>query len=72
MNEEFQIKVRLLQGTEEKMVKVREMETIANLKSKLSSVMNVPIQQQRLIYQGWILTDNQTIKDSKIKPDTIV
>ena len=72
MNDEFEIKVRLLQGTEETMIKVREMETIANLKSKLSSVMNVPVQQQRLIYQGWILTDDQTVKDSKIKPDTIV
>lgn len=46
---------------------VNEDSTIANLKQQVASVASVPAEQQRLIYSGRVLKDDQTVQFYKIK-----
>ncbi len=44
--------------------------TIENVKSTISYQTTIPINQQRLMYNGKTLVDNRTIADYRIAPDS--
>lgn len=44
--------------------------TIENVKSTISYQTAIPINQQRLMYNGKTLVDNRTISDYHIAPDS--
>ena len=47
-------------------------DTIASLKEKVFSIENIPVEEQRLIFGGKQLDDNQTLESYNIQKDSTI
>nr|CDS27978.2 scythe:bat3 [Hymenolepis microstoma] len=67
----FEVSIKTLDG-ESKTFQIEDEElTVSSFKEKISSEMNIPIDRQRLIFQGKILTDDRKLKDWDVASKTI-
>jgi hypothetical protein len=67
----FKIKIRFSEGKDIE-VTVRPSQSIKELKTQLFASNAIPIKDQRVIYSGRRLEDNDTMMSAKIKPGIIV
>ncbi|XP_017776577.1 PREDICTED: NEDD8-like [Nicrophorus vespilloides] len=63
------VKILTLTGDELE-IDVEPTDTILTIKDKLEEREGIPVDQQRLIYQGKKMKDDQTVKNYKIQPGT--
>ncbi|GBE60916.1 Polyubiqutin 1, putative [Babesia ovata] len=62
----MRVQVQTMQGQKLE-VDVEPNETVLDLKKKLSSKQKLPVDQQRIIFEGKMLQDNKTLADYNIK-----
>ncbi|KAI8869628.1 ubiquitin-like protein modifier Ned8 [Ramicandelaber brevisporus] len=67
----MQIKVKTLTGVEI-VIPVDENDMISQLKEAIEAREGIPPPQQRLIFQGKQLIDNQHIKDTDLTNDCVI
>lgn len=65
------LKILTLTGGEHE-IDVEPSDKIQIIKEKLEEIEGIPLQQQRLIYQGKKLKDDQTINSYKLKGGTVI
>lgn len=65
------LKILTLTGGEHE-IDVEPTDKIETIKEKLEEIEGIPLQQQRLIYQGKKLKDDQTINSYKLKGGTVI
>ncbi|XP_038604326.1 ubiquitin-like protein 4A [Tachyglossus aculeatus] len=65
----MQVTVKALQGRE-CVLQVSEDERVSTLKRLVSEKLNVPVAQQRLLYKGKALADENLLSDYNIGPDS--
>ncbi|CAL9735502.1 NEDD8-like protein Rub1p [Monosporozyma servazzii] len=65
----MQIKIRTLTGKEIS-VEVSETDRIYHIKELLEEKEGIPPIQQRLIFQGKQISDDDTVSSAKLEPDT--
>ena len=53
-------------------IKCNSYETIEKIKEKIQNVNNIPVDQQRLIFEGKQLVDNRSLYDYHIQPGSVV
>ena len=69
--EEILVKIKTLDNQIK--INIRKNATLSELKEKISQLLNAPISEQRLIYQGKILqNNNEKIKHYKIVNESVV
>ncbi|VDL60595.1 unnamed protein product [Hymenolepis diminuta] len=67
----FEVSVKTLDG-ESKTFQIEDEElTVSGFKEKISSEMNIPIDRQRLIFQGKLLADDRKLKDCDVASKTV-
>lgn len=64
--------IHLKQGPNKWDVAVEATDTVAVLKKKINEVSSIPMENQRLIYSGKILKDDQTLESYKVQEDHII
>lgn len=50
-------------------IEVKDKEQIRSLKNRIEKVFNIPVNQQRITYNGELLNDNLTIADYNLRKD---
>lgn len=53
-------------------VEVEPNETVLDLKKKLSKKQKLPVEQQRIIYEGKMMQDSKTLADYNIKNNSVI
>ncbi|AFZ79025.1 ubiquitin family member protein [Theileria equi strain WA] len=53
-------------------IEATENETVLDVKKKLSEKQNIPLEQQRMIYNGKLLEDNKTLAEYNIKNNAVI
>lgn len=72
MSTSFQITVKTLSGKSEN-IEVDSTMTVQKLKERITKVTEIPFDQQRLIFNGKELTDNErTLSDSNIQSGSTI
>jgi len=66
-----QIQIKTLQG-KTMLMEVQDSDTISSLKARITEKEGIPADQQRLVFNGKQLEDNNTISDYNIGPDANV
>ena len=64
--------IHIKQGPNKWDVTVEVTETVADLKKQINEVSSIPVENQRLIYSGKILKDDQTLESYKLQEDHVI